>query len=43
MDLAFDDSIFDNVREVWKQIMGDGAGEFLVFQDREPVDDDDYI
>jgi Rab proteins geranylgeranyltransferase component A len=41
MDPAFDDSMLDNVREVWQKIAGDDAGEFLVFQDREEVADDD--
>jgi hypothetical protein len=41
MDLAFDDSILDNVREVWQKITGDDAREFLVFQDREVEADDD--
>lgn len=42
MDLAFDDSILDQVKEVWQKIVGEGAeGEFLVFQDREPYDDDE--
>ncbi|CAO2651106.1 Nn.00g094030.m01.CDS01 [Neocucurbitaria sp. VM-36] len=40
MDLAFDDSVLENVRELWQKIMGDG-GEFLVFQDREAYADDD--
>jgi hypothetical protein len=41
MDLAFDDAILDNVKEVWQKIVGDDAGEFLVFQDREVYDDDE--
>jgi hypothetical protein len=41
LDLAFDDSTFDNVKEVWQKIMGANAGEFLVFQDREAYDDDE--
>ncbi|KAF2177181.1 hypothetical protein K469DRAFT_378932 [Zopfia rhizophila CBS 207.26] len=35
VDLAFDDSILDQVKSVWQKIMGDDAGEFLVFKDRE--------
>lgn len=27
VDLAFDDSILDSVREMWKRIMGDGVDE----------------
>lgn len=41
MDLAFDDAILDNVKEVWRKIVGDDPGEYLVFQDREVYDDDD--
>lgn len=41
MDLAFDDSTLEQVREVWQKILGDDVGEFLVFQDREAVTDDD--
>jgi hypothetical protein len=40
-DLAFNDAIFDRVKVIWEKIMGDAAGEFLVFQDREAYDDDD--
>lgn len=40
-DFAFDDVVFDRVRDVWQKIMGDDSGEFLVFQDREAYDDDD--
>lgn len=41
MDLAFDDTILDNVKDVWQKIMGEGSGEFLVFQDREAYADDE--
>jgi hypothetical protein len=41
MDLAFDDSMFDRVKNVWKKIVGEDAGEFLVFQDREVYDEDE--
>lgn len=41
MDMAFDDSVFDQVKEVWQKIVGDDAGDFLVFQDREVYDDDE--
>jgi uncharacterized membrane protein len=41
MDLAFDDAMFDRVKDVWQKIMGDDAGDFLVFQDREAYDDDE--
>jgi hypothetical protein len=41
MDLAFDDTIFDRVKDVWQKIVGNDAGEFLVYQDREVYDDDE--
>ncbi|KAH4003452.1 Rab proteins geranylgeranyltransferase [Parastagonospora nodorum] len=40
-DLAFDDNIFDHVKDVWEKIMGGEGGDFLVFQDREVYDDED--
>lgn len=41
IDLAFDDVILDNVKEVWQKIMGDAGEDFLSFQDREVYDDDE--
>ena len=41
LDLAFDDSVLDNVKELWQKIAGDDAGDFLVFQDREAYEDDE--
>lgn len=41
MDLAFDDAVLDNVKEIWQKIQGNDSGEFLVFQDREAYTDDD--
>jgi hypothetical protein len=41
MDLAFDDVVFDHVKDVWQKITGADAGDFLVFQDREVYDDDE--
>lgn len=41
LDLAFDDIVLDHVKEVWQKIVGDEAGEFLVFEDREANVDDD--
>ncbi|KAF2465886.1 rab geranylgeranyl transferase escort protein-like protein [Lindgomyces ingoldianus] len=40
-DLAFDDSVLDHVKGIWQQIMGDSAGDFLVFEDREANQGDD--
>jgi len=36
IDLVFDDSILENVKEVWKRIMGDEVddSDFLKFEDR---------
>lgn len=41
MDLAFDDAILDNVKDAWQKIVGEDAGDFLAFQDREVYDDDE--
>jgi RAB protein geranylgeranyltransferase component A len=41
LDLAFEDSTFDNVKEVWQKVLGDETSEFLVFKDREAYDDDE--
>ncbi|CAE7024893.1 hypothetical protein CFE70_003529 [Pyrenophora teres f. teres 0-1] len=41
MDLAFNDQILDNVKDVWQKIAGEDAGEFLVFQDREDYTEDE--
>ena len=35
LDLAFDDAVLDNVKDVWQKIMGDDAGDFMLFTDRE--------
>ncbi|KAF2848760.1 rab geranylgeranyl transferase escort protein-like protein [Plenodomus tracheiphilus IPT5] len=40
LDLAFDDTVLDNVKEMCRKILGDDAGDFLVFQDREVYDDE---
>lgn len=40
-DLAFDDEIFDHVKDVWEKIMSVEGGDFLIFQDREVYDDED--
>lgn len=39
-DLAFDDSTLDEVKESWQKILGDEAGEFMVFDDREGMGTD---
>lgn len=42
LDLAFDDSIVESVRECWKAILGEEAQDdtFMNFEDRETYDDD---
>ncbi|OAL73733.1 rab geranylgeranyl transferase escort protein [Trichophyton violaceum] len=43
LDLAFDDALIDQVKQVWKAIMGDEADEnnFLKFDDREGTIDEE--
>jgi hypothetical protein len=41
LDLVFDGSSLDRVRDVWKKIVGDEAGEFLVFEERRAEADAD--
>jgi hypothetical protein len=36
---VFDESILDSVKTQWKDIVGDDGGDFLVFEDRNPVGD----
>lgn len=42
LDLAFDDSIVESVRECWKAVLGEEAQDdtFMTFEDRETYDDD---
>ena len=40
LDLAFDDSMLGEVKELWLKILGDEAGEFMVFEDREGIGPD---
>lgn len=42
LDLAFDDSIVESVRDAWKAVTGEDVGEdtFMTFEDRETYDDD---
>ncbi len=43
VDLAFDDSILDTVREMWQRIMGEEVEEadFLRFENRVGVGEDE--
>lgn len=46
VELAFPDAILQSVREAWEALMGhDGVTDtqYLVFEDREGVDDDDVF
>lgn len=42
LDLAFDDTMIEQVKQVWKTVMGDDAdeNEFLLFEDREGTADE---
>lgn len=42
-DLAFDDSILDNVKDAWETILGERSAEydFLRFEERKDMNDDD--
>lgn len=45
LDLSFDDGMMEQVKGVWKQIVGEGVdeSEFLMFEEREGASmDDDY-
>lgn len=39
LDLAYDDNVLGRVRLVWERIMGEDAGAFLKFEDREEVEE----
>ncbi|TID19405.1 putative secreted protein [Venturia nashicola] len=41
VDLAFDEHILDSVQAAWQRITGGQPQDFLVFEDRNPVGDDD--
>ncbi|KAI9368871.1 GDP dissociation inhibitor [Aspergillus egyptiacus] len=43
LDLSFDDSVIDLVKDAWTMIMGDEAnpGDFMAFADRESYDDEE--
>jgi hypothetical protein len=42
LDLAFDDSIVESVKQCWKAVLGEEAQDamFMTFDDRETYDDD---
>ena len=41
-DLVLGDEVLRNVRETWERIVGDDVGDgFMIFQDREGVEDDE--
>ena len=37
LDLALDDTLLENVKNVWQKIVGGNAGNFMEFEDREGV------
>jgi hypothetical protein len=41
IDLAFDENILDSVKAAWQKITGGQPQDFLLFEDRNPVGDDD--
>lgn len=41
LDLSFDDTILDNVKEGWLKITGSNADEFMKFEDRQEAADED--
>lgn len=41
LDLAFDENILDSVKAAWQKITGGQPQDFLVFEDRNPIGDDD--
>lgn len=41
VDMAFDENILDSVKAAWQKITGGQPQDFLVFEDRNPVGDDD--
>jgi hypothetical protein len=41
LDLAFDETVLNTVKEAWQTIMGPDTQDFLVFEDRNPMGDDD--
>jgi hypothetical protein len=38
---VFEESVLDDVKSQWRDIVGEDGGEFLAFEDRNPVGDDD--
>ena len=42
-DMAFDDTLLDSVKEVWRKIVGDDLdnSEFMRFKERGEADEDD--
>ncbi|KAL1311245.1 hypothetical protein AAFC00_001434 [Neodothiora populina] len=41
LDLAFNDSVLDNVKQTWLRIVGGNGDEFMKFEDREAAAEDD--
>jgi len=41
IDLAFDENILESVKAAWQKITGGEERDFLMFEDRNPVGDED--
>jgi Rab proteins geranylgeranyltransferase component A len=43
LDLAFNDTLLEPVRQIWLQLAGqqDPESDYMIFEDREGVGDDD--
>jgi len=41
LDLVFDEAILDTVKSAWERILGGDAQDFLVFEDRNGMGEDD--
>ena len=41
LDLAFDETVLDTVKAAWQKVMGSDAQDFLKFEDRNPIGEED--
>ena len=42
-DLALEDSVLDSVKEAWQKTTGAGEGDFMSFEAREGIEDEDEV
>lgn len=40
-DIVLEDDVLTSAEQAWRKIMGDGAAEFMKFESREGVDEDE--